>query len=159
MTAQPASPGGPAARGVAVAAPAGAASAQAPGRLIDRFGRVHRDLRVSLTDRCNLRCTYCMPPEGIAARDHGEILSYEELAAFARVAAGAGIRKVRITGGEPLVRLGCAEFVGMLSRTSGIDDISRPEGEKRPGGHILTGKYPTVALAQMASGLQQGRQG
>jgi len=81
-------------------------------------------LRLSITDRCNLRCTYCMPPEGIAARDHGEILSYEELAAFARVAAGAGIRKVRITGGEPLVRLGCAEFVGMLSRTSGIYDIS-----------------------------------
>jgi cyclic pyranopterin phosphate synthase len=81
-------------------------------------------LRLSITDRCNLRCTYCMPPEGIKARDHSEILSYEELAAFARVAAGAGITKVRITGGEPLVRLGCADFVGMLSRTSGIHDIS-----------------------------------
>jgi GTP 3',8-cyclase len=81
-------------------------------------------LRLSITDRCNLRCTYCMPPEGVKARRHSEILSYEELAAFARVAAGVGITKVRITGGEPLVRIGCADFVGMLSRTSGIDDIS-----------------------------------
>jgi len=81
-------------------------------------------LRLSITDRCNLRCTYCMPSEGVKARGHGEILSYEELAAFARVAAGLGITKVRITGGEPLVRHGCADFVGMLSRTSGIQDIS-----------------------------------
>lgn len=65
-----------------------------------------------------------MPPEGIKARGHDEILSYEELAVFARVAADVGITKVRITGGEPLVRLGCADFVGMLSRTSGIQDIS-----------------------------------
>jgi cyclic pyranopterin phosphate synthase len=81
-------------------------------------------LRLSITDRCNLRCTYCMPPEGVPPRAHADILSYEELAAFARVAAGCGISKVRITGGEPLVRRGCAGFVGMLSRTSGIDDIS-----------------------------------
>jgi cyclic pyranopterin phosphate synthase len=81
-------------------------------------------LRLSITDRCNLRCTYCMPPDGVPPRTHGEILSYEELAAFARVAATCGISKVRITGGEPLVRLGCADFVAMLSRTSGIRDIS-----------------------------------
>ena len=81
-------------------------------------------LRLSITDRCNLRCTYCMPEEGIKARDHSEILSYEELAVFARAAADAGISKVRITGGEPLVRSGCADFVGMISRTSGIHDIS-----------------------------------
>jgi cyclic pyranopterin phosphate synthase len=81
-------------------------------------------LRLSITDRCNLRCTYCMPAEGVAARAHDDILSYEELAAFARVAAGCGVSKVRITGGEPLVRRGCADFVGMLGRTSGIEDIS-----------------------------------
>jgi cyclic pyranopterin phosphate synthase len=81
-------------------------------------------LRLSITDRCNLRCTYCMPPDGVPARAHGEILTYEELAAFARVAAGCGISKVRITGGEPLVRSGCAELVAMLARTSGIEDIS-----------------------------------
>ena len=65
-----------------------------------------------------------MPPEGVEPRSHGEILAYEELAAFARVAATCGISKVRITGGEPLVRLGCADFVAMLGRTSGIRDIS-----------------------------------
>jgi cyclic pyranopterin phosphate synthase len=81
-------------------------------------------LRLSITDRCNLRCTYCMPAEGVPARSHDDILSYEELSAFARVAAGCGISKVRITGGEPLVRHGCADFVGMLGRTSGIHDIS-----------------------------------
>lgn len=88
-----------------------------------RQGRVDY-LRLSITDRCNLRCTYCMPPEGVKARAHSEILSYEELAVFARAAVAAGVTKVRITGGEPLVRLGCADFVGMLSRTSGISDIS-----------------------------------
>jgi len=92
--------------------------------LADRAeGRVDY-LRLSITDRCNLRCTYCMPAAGVPPRAHGEILSYEELAAFARVAAGCGISKVRITGGEPLVRHGCADLVGMLARTSGITDIS-----------------------------------
>jgi cyclic pyranopterin phosphate synthase len=81
-------------------------------------------LRLSITDRCNLRCLYCMPPEGVPPRTHEEILSYEELAAVARVAADCGISKVRITGGEPLVRGGCADLVGMLARTSGIRDIS-----------------------------------
>jgi GTP 3',8-cyclase len=81
-------------------------------------------LRISITDRCNLRCTYCMPPEGVPPRAHAEILSYEELAEFARTAAGCGISKVRITGGEPLVRHGCADFVAMLSNTSGIHDVS-----------------------------------
>jgi len=65
-----------------------------------------------------------MPPEGVPARDHGEILSFEELAEFVRVAVGCGISKVRITGGEPLVRLGCADLVAMIGRTSGIDDIA-----------------------------------
>lgn len=81
-------------------------------------------LRLSITDRCNLRCTYCMPPGGVQPRGHGEILSYEELAAFAAVAVTCGISKVRITGGEPLVRLGCADFVAMLKATTGIKDIS-----------------------------------
>ena len=81
-------------------------------------------LRLSITDRCNLRCRYCMPPEGVPARSHDEILSFEELAAFARVAAGCGISKVRVTGGEPLARRGCADLIAMLARTSGIDDIS-----------------------------------
>jgi GTP 3',8-cyclase len=81
-------------------------------------------LRLSITDRCNLRCTYCMPADGVPPRTHEEILSFEELATVARVAAGCGISKVRITGGEPLVRHGCADLVGMLARTSGVRDIS-----------------------------------
>ena len=81
-------------------------------------------LRLSITDRCNLRCTYCMPAEGVPPRSHEEILSYEELAIVTRVAAECGITKVRITGGEPLVRRGCAGFVGMLARTSGIGDVA-----------------------------------
>jgi GTP 3',8-cyclase len=81
-------------------------------------------LRLSITDRCNLRCLYCMPPEGVPAKGHDEILTYEELSGFARVAATCGISKVRITGGEPLVRFGCTDFVAMLARTSGIEDIS-----------------------------------
>jgi cyclic pyranopterin phosphate synthase len=87
------------------------------------LGRVDY-LRLSITDRCNLRCTYCMPPEGVPPRSHDDILSYEELVAFARVAAECGISKVRITGGEPLVRHGCADFIGMLARTGGIADIA-----------------------------------
>jgi cyclic pyranopterin phosphate synthase len=81
-------------------------------------------LRLSVTDRCNLRCTYCMPPEGVAPRRHDEILSYEELAAFSRVAVEMGITKVRLTGGEPLVRKGVTGFVAMLAATPGIGDIS-----------------------------------
>jgi cyclic pyranopterin phosphate synthase len=81
-------------------------------------------LRLSVTDRCNLRCTYCMPPEGVPERDHSEILSYEELAAVARAAVEVGISKVRITGGEPLVRRGVVDFVRMLAASEGISDLS-----------------------------------
>src|SRR5256885_1124478 len=71
--------------------------------LIDTFGRVHNNLRVSVTDRCNLRCTYCMP-EDVVFRDKSELLTFEEIARVVRVAAGLGVDKVRLTGGEPLVR-------------------------------------------------------
>ena len=81
-------------------------------------------VRLSITDRCNLRCVYCMPPEGVPPRQHGEILSYEELLAFVRVAVSLGIDKVRITGGEPLVRKGVVEFVGALAQVEGISDLS-----------------------------------
>jgi cyclic pyranopterin phosphate synthase len=72
-------------------------------------------LRISITDRCNLRCLYCMPAEGIRTLGHDDIMTYEELALFTQAATDAGIRRVRITGGEPLVRKGVVEFVRMLS--------------------------------------------
>ncbi|MHB8897099.1 MAG: GTP 3',8-cyclase MoaA [Candidatus Geothermincolia bacterium] len=72
-------------------------------------------LRISITDRCNLRCVYCMPAEGVKSLAHQDVLSYEELDTFTRAAAAAGIRRVRITGGEPLVRKGAVDFVRMLS--------------------------------------------
>jgi GTP 3',8-cyclase len=92
--------------------------------LIDPFGRPITYLRVSITDRCNLRCVYCMPPEGVTSLAHDEILRYEEITAFVRKAAEMGIRAVRITGGEPLVRKGVVDLVRSLSEIPGIEDIS-----------------------------------
>jgi cyclic pyranopterin phosphate synthase len=92
--------------------------------LVDRFGRIHTDLRVSVTDRCNIRCTYCMPAEGVAFRPHREILAFEEIERFVRVATTLGIRKVRITGGEPLVRKGVCNLVQMLASLPGVDDLA-----------------------------------
>jgi len=96
---------------------------RADGRLIDRYGRVHRDLRISITDRCNLRCVYCMPEEGVEFLPRSEILTYEELARVARVAHELGVTRVRITGGEPLVRRGLESFVTMLAGI-GFADLS-----------------------------------
>lgn len=92
--------------------------------LIDTFGRHITYLRVSVTDRCNFRCVYCMPPSGVTWRPHSEILTYEEIAEVVRVAAKAGIHQVRITGGEPLVRANLPTLVRMLTKIPGIDDIS-----------------------------------
>lgn len=94
------------------------------GPLVDRFGRVHTDLRISVTDRCNLRCFYCMPEEGVAFRPPDEILRFEEIQRFVQVAARLGIREVRLTGGEPLVRKGICRLVEMLAAVPGIDDLA-----------------------------------
>ena len=83
--------------------------------MLDRFERTINYLRISVTDRCNLRCRYCMPGEGVRLIGHDDILTYDEITAFTRVAAGAGINKVRITGGEPLVRKGVTSLVGMIA--------------------------------------------
>jgi cyclic pyranopterin phosphate synthase len=90
----------------------------------DDFGRAINYLRVSVTDRCNLRCVYCMPAGGVEKQPHAEILRYEELALIIRAAAELGICKVRLTGGEPLARLGLVDFVRMVAAIPGIDDIS-----------------------------------
>jgi cyclic pyranopterin phosphate synthase len=80
------------------------------GPLIDSFGRVHTDLRVSVTDRCNMRCFYCMPAQGVVFKPHESILRFEEIDRFVRVAARLGICRVRLTGGEPLVRKGICRW-------------------------------------------------
>ena len=84
--------------------------------LIDPFGRQHNYLRISVTDRCNLRCVYCMPEEGVVFEPSDHILSYEEITDVVRVLAGMGISKLRLTGGEPLVRKELDVLVAMLSR-------------------------------------------
>ncbi len=81
-------------------------------------------LRISVTDRCNFRCGYCMPPEGVPLKRHDEILSYEEIISFTRATAGLGISRVRITGGEPLVRRRCVDLVAGLAAVDGVDDLS-----------------------------------
>lgn len=91
--------------------------------IIDSFGRRITYLRLSVTDRCNLRCRYCMPAEGIPKLRHGETLSYEELLRVSREAVALGIEKIRITGGEPLVRKGIVDFAGRLARIPGLREL------------------------------------
>ena len=92
--------------------------------MLDRFNRKLDYLRISVTDRCNLRCTYCMPEEGIKLFSHEDILSFDDIAGFTGVAVSMGITKVRITGGEPLVRKGITNLVSMISKINGIEDLS-----------------------------------
>lgn len=93
-------------------------------KLIDQYNRKINYLRISVTDRCNLRCVYCMPVEGVHLRESSEILTYEELLKIAYVATLKGISKIRITGGEPLIRKDIVRFVGMLSRLTALTDLS-----------------------------------
>jgi cyclic pyranopterin phosphate synthase len=90
----------------------------------DGFGRRIEYLRVSVTDKCNLRCVYCMPPEGLPWLARDELLSYEEIAAVVRTMATMGLRRVRITGGEPLVRRDLPDLIRMLAAVPGIEDLS-----------------------------------
>jgi cyclic pyranopterin phosphate synthase len=92
--------------------------------LLDRFGRAATSLRVSVTDRCNLRCLYCMPARGIAWFPKERILSFEEIARIVRVLAGAGVHAVRLTGGEPLLRRDLPVLVRLLADIEGIDDLA-----------------------------------
>lgn len=92
--------------------------------LVDAYGRTIDYLRVSVTDRCNLRCEYCMPPEGVPRLAHQDILSYEEIEAFLKVAVAEGVRHVRLTGGEPLARLKVVSLVEKLAAIPGLEDLS-----------------------------------
>lgn len=95
-----------------------------PAPLIDNFDRIHDNLRISVTDRCNIRCFYCMPEEGATYVSHAEILRYEEIERFTRVAASLGVTKLRITGGEPLVRRDLPVLIRMLAAIPGIKDLA-----------------------------------
>ncbi len=103
--------------------------------LSDSFQRPINYLRISVTDRCNLRCIYCMPPGGICLLSHHDILTYEEIYTIAEAAAELGINKVRISGGEPLVRSGLSGLIQMLAQIDAIDDISLTTNG------ILLGRY------------------
>ncbi len=92
--------------------------------LSDSFQRPINYLRVAITDRCNLRCVYCMPEEGVPWMPHSNILTYEELHTIIQAAAELGITRVRVTGGEPLVRLGIVDFIRMISGIKQLEDIS-----------------------------------
>jgi GTP 3',8-cyclase len=92
--------------------------------MLDKYNRNINYLRVSVTDRCNLRCVYCMPPEGIKLVGHKDTLSYQEIFEAVKYSASIGINKVRITGGEPLVRKGVTELIRMISGIHGIKDLS-----------------------------------
>jgi cyclic pyranopterin phosphate synthase len=111
------------------------------GRMVDRYGRVATDLRVSLTDRCSLRCAYCMPPEGLPWLPREELLTDDEIVRLVRVAVGLGVRSVRLTGGEPLLRPGVPALIARLAEL-------RP----RPGLSLTTNglllERDAVALAE-----------
>ncbi len=92
--------------------------------LLDTFGRLHDNLRISITDRCNIRCFYCMPEVGVKFMPRDEILSFEEIERFARIAVSLGVTKLRITGGEPLVRKDLPVLIRRLAAIPGIHDLA-----------------------------------
>jgi len=92
--------------------------------LLDTFGRLHDNLRISVTDRCNVRCFYCMPEEGVKYMPREEILSFEEIERFVRIAVSQGITKLRLTGGEPLVRRDLPVLVRKLAAIPGVRDLA-----------------------------------
>ena len=93
-------------------------------KMLNSFNRKIDYLRISVTDRCNLRCIYCMPEGGVSSINHDDILRYEEISAIVKVAVKLGISKFRITGGEPLVRKGLVGFISSLKAIEGIEDLS-----------------------------------
>jgi len=109
--------------------------------LHDKFGRQITDLRISVTDRCNFRCVYCRSADPENYREHDEILRWDELERLARIFAHLGIQKMRITGGEPLVRDGAEAFLSKL-RDLGVPDISMTTN-----GHLLAGRVPALIAA------------
>ncbi len=95
-----------------------------PFQLVDGFGRLHDSLRISVTDRCNIRCSYCMPEKDVHFFDRSEVLSFEEIERFARIAVSLGVNKLRLTGGEPLVRKDLPVLVSKLAALEGVKDLA-----------------------------------
>ena len=91
--------------------------------LIDSFGRIHKNLRISVTDRCNIRCFYCMP-EVVKFLPRKDVLTFEEITRITRIFASVGIERIRLTGGEPLARRGLSDLVAMLKKIDGIKEIA-----------------------------------
>jgi GTP 3',8-cyclase len=92
--------------------------------MFDSFDRPITYLRISVTDKCNLRCRYCMPEQGVPSRSHRDFLSFEQITEAVRAAVGLGITKVRLTGGEPLVKRGIVQLVGMLAGVEGLAELA-----------------------------------
>lgn len=91
--------------------------------MLDRFNRRINYLRISVTDRCNFRCVYCMPAEGVPLKKHEDILSFDEITEIVKVGAKLGLKKIRLTGGEPLVRKDLPKLIKMIAAVNGIEDI------------------------------------
>src|SRR3989337_2770982 len=90
--------------------------------LVDQLGRVHKSLRISVTDRCNIRCFYCMPAENVQFMERSELLTFEEIERFVRVAVKLGVNKIRLTGGEPLVRRDLSVLVEKIAAIPEVHD-------------------------------------
>jgi GTP 3',8-cyclase len=111
-------------------------------QLVDRFGRAHTYLRISVTDRCNLRCSYCMPEEEMVWKERGDILSYEEIVRIAEVAVGMGVEKIRVTGGEPLVRADIERLLVRLAAIEGLRSVALTTNAV-----LLARKLPAIRTA------------
>ncbi|MFD9065415.1 GTP 3',8-cyclase MoaA [Kitasatospora purpeofusca] len=142
------------------AAPEPATGTRAAHPLVDRYGRVHTDLRVSLTDRCNLRCTYCMPAEGLDWLPRAEVLSDDEVVRLVRIAVRRlGITSVRLTGGEPLLRRGLPALVGRIAAlgaevsltTNGIGLARTAEALRAAGLHRVNVSLDTLRPERYAA--------
>ena len=93
-------------------------------KLVDAFGRVHDSLRISVTDRCNIRCFYCMPETAVQFEARAQLLTFEEIERFVGIAARLGVRKLRVTGGEPLLRKNLSTLIRKLAAIEGIEDLA-----------------------------------
>ncbi len=118
----------------------------APSPLVDRIGRRHTYLRISVTDRCNLRCRYCVPPEGVDLAPRSHILTLEEIERLARLFVSLGMTKLRVTGGEPMVRRGILSLLRELGAIPGLEELAMTTN-----GSLLSGSIDAVAAAGVTS--------